>query len=236
MKFSFVTLFRSLIEPYFGDSILFRALKRDLFSIEFINPRGFAIDKHKKVDEYQVGGGAGLILKPDVLDRALMSIKERDNKAYFIFVTPVAKQFNQNDAKRLAKKDHIVLVSGRYEGIDERIIEKWADELFSIGDFILTGGELPSLCIADAICRNIDGVLGNEDSLRVESFESSLLEAPSFTKPNIFENSFVTKEYLKGNHSKIHDLKEKMSVSKTKFFRPDLYKKVKINQRKNDEK
>jgi tRNA (guanine37-N1)-methyltransferase len=236
MRFTFVSLFESLIRPYFDDSILSRAISSKLFDIDFVNPRDFATDKHKKVDDYQAGGGAGLLLKPDVLDRALESIRAKDSEAYYIFVTPVAKTFKQVDAKRLAKKEHIVLVSGRYEGIDERIVEKWADEVFSIGDFILTGGELPSLCICDAVCRNINGVLGNSGSLVVESFEESLLEAPSFTKPNIFEKNHITKEYLKGNHSKIHALKDILSVKKTKYFRPDLYKKVKTNPRKNDEK
>ena len=117
-------------------------------------------------------------------------------------------------------------MSGRYEGIDERVIEAKADELFSIGDFILTGGELASMVVCDAISRNVSGVLGNNASLEVESFEDSLLEAPSFTKPNIYENKAIISEYLKGNHSKITDLKRGLALCKTKFFRPDLYKKV----------
>jgi len=131
----------------------------------------------------------------------------------------------------LSEKKHLVFVSGRYEGIDERVVEQYADELFSIGDFILTGGELPSLCICDAISRNIPGVLGNEASLEIESFENALLEAPAFTKPNIFHESSIIKEYLKGNHSKISALKKDLSLLKTKFFRPDLYKKIKMNNK-----
>ncbi len=236
MKFTYLTLFPSLIEPYFQDSILSIAKKRSIFEVDFVNPRDFAIDKHKKVDDYQAGGGAGLVMKSDVLDRALKSIYEKDKNAYFIFTSPASKPFVQNDAIRLSKKEHIVFVSGRYEGIDERVIEKWADELFSIGDFILTGGELASLCMSDAILRNVDGVLGNVDSLQGESFEDDLLEAPTFTKPNIFEESSLIKEYLKGNHSKIHDLKVKLATAKTKYFRPDLYKRVKIKLRNTNEK
>jgi len=236
MKITFLTLFPSLIEPYFQDSILFRAFKRGIFEIEFVDPRDFAEDKHKKVDDYQAGGGAGLVMKADVMEGALKSIYKKDQNAHFIFTTPAAKKFSQKDAIRLSKKDHIVFVSGRYEGIDERVIEKWADEVFSIGDFILTGGELPSLCMSDAILRNVDGVLGNSDSLSGESFENDLLEAPTFTKPNIFEKNSLIKEYLKGNHSKIHDLKVKLATAKTKYFRPDLYRKVKIKRRKTDEK
>jgi tRNA (guanine37-N1)-methyltransferase len=233
MKFTYVTLFPSLIEPYFQDSILFRAFKRGIFEIEFVDPRDFAKNKHKKVDDYQAGGGAGLVMKADVLDRALKRVYKKDQNAHFIFLTPSAKKFSQKDAIRLGKKDHIVFVSGRYEGIDERVIEKWADELFSIGDFILTGGELPSLCMSDAILRNVDGVLGNSDSLSGESFENDLLEAPTFTKPNIFEKNSLIKEYLKGNHSKIHDLKVKLATAKTKYFRPDLYRKVKNKTKEN---
>ncbi len=227
MKFTFVTLFETLIKHYFEDSILKRAINDNLIEIDFVNPRDFSKDKHKKVDAYQAGGGAGLLLKPEPLSLALEDIKNIDENSYVIFTTPVGKPFKQVDAIRLSEKKHIVVVSGRYEGIDERVIEKYADELFSIGDFILTGGELPSLCMCDAICRNIPKVLGNANSLDVESYEDNLLEAPAFTKPNLFQGSFITKEYLKGNHANIHTLKKSLSLCKTGYFRPDLYKKIK---------
>jgi len=236
MRYTFVTLFEDLIRPYFQSSILKRAVDENKIEIDFVNPRDFTHDRYKKVDDYQAGGGAGLVLKFDILDASLESIIKESEDAYFIFLTPVAKLFNQKDAIRVSKKEHIVFVCGRYEGFDERIVEKWADEVFSIGDFILTGGELASLCLADAISRNIDGVVGNSESIKNESFEEHLLQAPVFTKPNIFQKRSLNKEYLKGNHSKIHDLKGKMSELKTKYFRPDLYKKVKINRRINDEK
>jgi tRNA (guanine37-N1)-methyltransferase len=172
-----------------------------------------------------IGGGAGMLMTPQPLMDTLKRIKEVSQNAHIVFVSPVAKPFTQNDARRLAKKEHVVLVSGRYEGIDERVIEAHADELFSIGDFILTGGELASMVVCDAISRNVEGVLGNSDSLSVESFESSLLEAPSFTKPKNYENNEVVSEFLKGNHSKITDLKRGLALCKTKYFRPDLYKK-----------
>ncbi len=227
VKFTFVTLFESLVKHYFEDSILSRAIKKDIITIDFVNPRDFSVDKHKKVDDYQAGGGAGLLLKPQPLFDAIKEIKRVDSRAYFIFATPAGKPFRQIDAKRLSEKEHIVFVNGRYEGIDERVIESYADELFSTGDYILTGGELPSLCMCDAICRNIPQVLGNVDSLVVESYENNLLEAPSFTKPNNFEGSEIIKEYLKGNHANIHTLKNRLSAYKTNYFRPDLYKKIK---------
>ncbi len=226
MQFSFVTLFPELVLPYFQASILKRAVDSGLINVCALNPREFSNDRHGKVDRYQAGGGAGQVMSVQPLDSLLSKIKTKDKEAYIIFPLPAAKPFKQIDAKRLAKKEHIVFVSGRYEGIDERIIEKYADEVFSIGDFILTGGELPSVTMCDAISRNIPGVLGNADSLDVESFEDSLLEAPAFTKPNIFDKSSIIKEYLKGNHGKIHALKRELSLQKTKYFRPDLYNKV----------
>jgi len=223
MRFSYVTLFEGLIASYFEDSILKRAIAKQLLSVEFFNPRDYTLNKHGKVDDYQASGGAGLVLFPQPLFDLLRSIKKKSNEAYVIFPTPSGKLFTQNDAKRLAVKKHIVFVSGRYEGIDERVIETFADEVFCIGDYVLTGGELPSLVMSDAISRNIKGVLGNEDSLSVESFESLLLEAPCFSKPPIYENKSVPSEFLKGNHAKITSLKNKMSESKTKYFRPDLF-------------
>ncbi len=228
MHFSFVTLFPELIEPYFKASILSRAKDREILKIDFYNPRDYTKDKHGKVDRYQAGGGAGQVMSVQPLDDLLKDIKTKSKDAYFIFPLPSAKPFKQIDAKRLSKKEHIVLVSGRYEGIDERVIEKYADEVFSIGDFILTGGELPSLCICDAISRNIPNVLGNENSLTTESFEESLLEAPTFTKPPLFNGLSIIKEYLKGDHGKIHALKRELSLKKTKYFRPDLYEKRNI--------
>jgi len=232
MRFTFVTLFQEIMQCYFHDSILKRAIEKGFIQIEYKNPRDYTTYKHNKVDEYMIGGGAGLTLLPQPIADTIKDIKQTSSKAHIIFVTPAAKPFRQTDAVRLSKKDHIVLVSGRYEGFDERLIENYADEVFSIGDFILTGGELPSLCICDSICRQVDGVLGNKESLSGESFEDNLLEAPNFTKPNIFEKNSVIKEYLKGNHAKIHHFKNKLSLSKTKFFRPDLYKKVKNNKEK----
>jgi len=225
MHFSFVTLFPNLIKGYFSESILKRAIEDKKIVIDFYNPRDFTTDKHNRVDAPMIGGGAGMLMTPQPLMDTLRKVRETSPEAHVVFVSPVAKPFTQNDARRLAKKSHVVFVSGRYEGIDERVIETQADELFSIGDFILTGGELASMVVCDAISRNVEGVLGNSDSLSIESFEASLLEAPSFTKPKNYENNEVVSEFLKGNHSKITDLKRGLALCKTKYFRPDLYKK-----------
>lgn len=218
MRFTYVTLFSNLIEGYFQDSILKRAIEAECFQVAFLNPRDYSASRHHKVDDTAVGGGAGMVMTPQPLFDTLGTL---DDDAHIIFVAPVGKQFTQNDAKRLATKKHVVFVSGRYEGIDERVLETFADEVFSIGDYVLTGGELPSLVMTDAIVRNLDGVLGNSESLEYESFETPLLEAPSFGKPPLYEDMAAPSEYLKGNHSKIQALKSALSECKTKYFRPE---------------
>jgi len=227
MRFTFVTLFPSIVQGYFSDSILARAIEGGQIAIDYFDPRSKSDNKHKKVDAPMIGGGAGMLMTPQPLFDTLDEIRSSSSEAHVIFVTPVGKPFRQNDAKRLSKKEHIVLVSGRYEGIDERVIESEADELFSIGDYILTGGELASMVICDSVSRNLPNVLGNSDSLTTESFEEPLLEAPSFTKPKIYQEKEVISEYLKGNHSNITALKRELSLQKTKYFRPDLYQKIK---------
>jgi len=234
MKYIFVTLFPNLIEPYFGDSILKKAIEKNLIEIEFENPRDYSKNRHNKVDDYLCSGGAGLLMTPQPLFDCLNSIRDREKDAHFIFLTPVAKLFKQIDSKRLSRRKTIVFICGRYEGIDERVIEEFADELFSIGDFILTGGELASLVLSDSISRNIHGVLGNSSSIIEESFENTLLEAPSFTKPVSFKKKAVISEFLKGNHRKIATLKSGLSKIKTKYHRIDLFEK--FNMRKSYEK
>ncbi len=225
MKFSFVTLFPNLIDFYFKDSILKKAVDKDILKYELYNPRDYTINKHKKVDDTLCGGGAGQLIFPQPLFDLLDDIKQKDNDAYIIFPLAAAKPFNQSDAIRLSNKKNIVFVSGRYEGIDERVIEEYASEVFSVGEYILTGGELPSLIMSDAISRNCEGVLGNFESLTDESYnldedDVMLLEAPSFTKPVEYKGLKVPSEFLKGNHAKIRRLKREMSICKTKYYRP----------------
>ena len=234
MRFSIVTLFPHLIESYFSDSILHRAIEQGLIGVDFVNPRDFSPHRFAKTDDYQVGGGAGLVLEPLALSNALDFVKKKNPKTHIIFLTPCAKLFSQNDAKCLSKKSHITLVCGRYEGFDERLIELYADEAFSIGDFILTGGEIAALCLCDSISRQVEGVLGNSDSLQGESYEEFLLESPNFTKPHNFKNLLIPSEYSKGNHARIHSLKLKASEAKTRFHRLDLY--IRYKQRLKDEK
>jgi tRNA (guanine37-N1)-methyltransferase len=227
MRFTFVTLFPEIVEGYFSASIMKRALDAGHLSIDFVNPRDYSRSRYKKVDDAMVGGGAGMLMSPQPLHDALSTLKEESPSARVLFLSPVGKPFRQTDARRLAEEEHLILVAGRYEGIDERIVELHADEIFGVGDAVLTGGELPAMMICDAVGRLIPGVLGNADSLTVESFEEALLEAPSFTKPDEFQGKRIVSEFLKGNHSKITAIKNRMALSKTKYFRPDLYLRAK---------
>ncbi|MCR8679217.1 MULTISPECIES: tRNA (guanosine(37)-N1)-methyltransferase TrmD [Campylobacter] len=223
MKFNFITLFPNLITPYFSDSILGKAVKNGIIEINCINPRNYTKQKHNKVDEYMIGGGAGLLMSAQPLCDTIDTLGD----THIIYLTPAGKKFNQNDAKRLSKLKNITFICGRYEGIDERVVESRVNEVFCIGDFILTGGELAAMSLCDAISRNIYGVLGNFNSLNIESFEGGVLEAPSFTKPNIFNGLLAPSAFLKGNHSIIFALKNHMALCKTRFFRPDLYQTLK---------
>jgi tRNA (guanine37-N1)-methyltransferase len=242
MKFSFVTAFPNLIKPYFKDSILKRAIKNNLIEILFYDIRKFSnIDcnkarmnikkKYTKIDSPLCGGGAGLVFSPKPLFDCLDYIKNKyhqnpqNRQPHIIFLTPQAPLFTQNDALRLAKnKNHIVFVSSRYQGVDERVIEKYGDEVFSIGEYVLTGGELPSLVLCDSIARNIKGVLGNEESLDGESYGNShLLAPPDFCKPLKIDDLQVPNILISGNHKKIDEYKTKLSQAKTKYYYPNLF-------------
>ena len=222
MRFSYITIFDNLVSFYFESSILARAIKNGLITVDFVNPRDFTEDY--RVDEYCIGGGAGMLMMIEPIKKAIESI--RTNDSCVIFLTPSSKKFNQKDAVRLSYKRHIIFVSGRYEGFDERVIEMFADEVLSVGDYVLTGGELASLIITDAISRNIDGVLGNSDSIIEESFNNNLLESPLFTKPIIYNGINSPSILMSGNHSKINSLKSNMALCKTKYFRPDIFKSI----------
>ncbi|MDR2904631.1 MAG: tRNA (guanosine(37)-N1)-methyltransferase TrmD [Helicobacteraceae bacterium] len=226
MKITFVTTFRSLIEPYFEDSVLKKARDRGAFAVDFINPRDFSRDRWKKTDDIVSGGGAGMLMTCQPLFDALKFARSRAPKARIIFPLPAAKPFNNRDARRLASRDEIVFVCGRYEGIDERVIETFADEVFSVGDFVVTGGELPAAMMSDAILRFVGGVLGDETSAIDESFETGLLEAPNFTKPAVFKDRGVKRGapdvLLNGNHKMIAAYRNSLAKLKTLWFRPDL--------------
>jgi len=222
MQFSFVSLFEGIINSYFKYSILGKAVENNHIKVHTYNPRDFTKNKHNQVDDTLYGGGNGMLLNVEPIINTLEYLKD----THIIFLTPCAKLFTQNDAKRLSKKKHITFVCGRYEGFDERSIELMANEVFSVGDYVLTGGELASLSLCDAISRYIDGVI-SKDALVEESFNDNTLEYPSFTKPKKINNLSVPSVLLNGNHAKISTFKKSLAKIKTKYHRVDLYQRIK---------
>ncbi|RLA75000.1 MAG: tRNA (guanosine(37)-N1)-methyltransferase TrmD [Epsilonproteobacteria bacterium] len=222
MIYIFVTIFPNLIEPYFKDSILSRAIKDGLIDVKFYNPRDYATNKHKKVDDKLCGGGAGQLMTVQPLFDCLDDIIATYDSCHILFLSACGKKYVQNDAKRLATKETIVFVSSRYEGVDERVLERYAAEVFSIGSYVLTGGELPSLVLADSIARNINGVLGNDLSLKEESYNTdNMLEAPAFAKPLKYKGQSVIYGYISGDHQNIKNIKNQLSRQKTDYFSPE---------------
>ena len=220
MKIDILTLFPEMFEPM-KESILGRALEKNLFSINLINIRDFSLDKHKKVDDYVFGGGDGMLMTPQPLYDAIMSIKT-DN-SYVVYMSPKGTVLTQAKVKSIARDiEHLIIVCGHYEGIDERIIELCIDEQISIGDYVLTGGELPAMVLVDSVARFIPEVLGSETSAEDESFSDNLLEYPQYTRPREFMGLSVPEVLLNGNHKEIEKWKMEQKMIETKKYRADL--------------
>ena len=223
MRFDVLTLFPEMFAPV-EQSIIGRAEKNNLIELNLINFREFSTDKQKHVDDCPYGGGAGMVIKPDVIYDAYRSIVDKlDYKPKLIYLTPQGKVFNQKMARELANEKHLILLCGHYEGIDQRVLDKVVDEEISIGDYVLTGGELPAMVLIDAISRNIDGVLDDE-SLVDESFNNDLLEYPQYTRPEVFMGEKVPEVLLSGHHANIEKWRREKSLEITKKKRPDLIK------------
>lgn len=225
MKITFITLFPEIFPVFLNFSILKRARQKGIIEFEVLGLRQFGTGAHKTVDDRPYGGGAGMILKPDVLTSALKSVI--DHKAIAektVLMSASGTPFSQPIARKLSKLDHIILICGHYEGVDQRFIDKYVDLEISIGDYILTGGELPSLVIADSITRLLPGVLGKEEATMDESFENNLLEYPHFTRPEIFEDFKVPDVLVSGNHKEIKNWRIQKALEKTKQKRPELLK------------
>ncbi len=224
MKFTIMTLFPEIIEHYCSCSIMKRASERDIIELETINPRDYTLDKHKKVDDTPYGGGAGMVLMAQPYVDAYESIEKLQN-SITIMLTPQGETFNDNKAKEFAQYDQIIMLCGHYEGYDERIREIIKPKEISIGDFVLTGGELPALCLLDSVSRKLDGTLGKIESAQEDSFSNGLLEYPHYTKPREYRGLKVPEVLLNGNHSEIEKFRKEESIKRTKQKRPDLYEK-----------
>jgi len=221
MIFTVLTLFPGIFDSPIKESILKKAQEKKLISFNIVNIRDFATDTHKTCDDTPYGGGPGMIMKIEPIYNAMLYIEKEFGKPHYILLTPQGRVFSQKDARILSKKTHICLICGRYEGIDERITNL-VDEEISIGDYVLSGGEIPALVLIDTISRYIPGVLGNKDSITDESLEEPLLEYPQYTRPEVFMDMAVPKVLLSGNHEEIRKWRRKESIKKTIMRRPDL--------------
>lgn len=227
VRFDILTLFPEMIEGMINSSILKRAIDKKLIEINIINFRQYSTNKHLTVDDYAYGGGAGMLISVEPIHLALKDI-EGFEKAYKILTSPSGKIFNQQMAERLSQNNHFIIICGHYEGIDERI-NNYIDEEISIGDYILTGGEIPACAIVDAISRLIPGVI-SDDSTTGESFTMGLLEYPQYTRPPIYDGKAVPDVLLSGHHAKIEKWKRYQALKKTYLRRPDLLAKIALTK------
>ena len=223
MKISVLTIFPEMLCPMLESSILGRAVKNGILEIELINIRDFSDNKHHNTDDYPFGGGVGMLMMPQPIFSAFDSVKTKESLS--IYLSPQGEIFSSQTAKELAKEKHIILLCGHYEGVDQRVIECLIDREISIGDYVLTGGELAALVIIDATARFIDGVLGSTDSAYEDSFSDGLLEAPQYTRPAEFMGIRVPEVLLNGNHAHIAAWQREMQLRVTLKKRPDLLKK-----------
>lgn len=224
MKFNVLTLFPDMIESCCGCSILKRAIENSVIEVETINPRDYTLDKHKKVDDTPYGGGAGMVLTVQPYVDAYESIEKCEN-SLTVMLTPQGEVFDDKMSNDFAQYDQIIMLCGHYEGFDERIREIIKPKEVSIGDFVLTGGELPALCLIDSVSRKINGTLGKIESADEDSFSNGLLEYPHYTKPRNYRGLEVPEVLLNGNHAEIEQFRKQQSIQRTKLKRKDLYDK-----------
>ena len=226
MKFHILTLFPDMISAGLHESIIGRAINAGIIDVNIINIRDYAAPERKgRVDDYPFGGGAGMVMQAEPIDnayKAVISNISSDKKPRFIYTSPAGRTFDQALAKELAKEDDIIILCGHYEGVDQRIIDKLVTDEISIGDYVLTGGELPAMVMVDAISRMVDGVLTNSDSGEEESFSDGLLEYPQYTRPAEYDGMKVPDILLSGDHAKVAAWRHEQSLMRTKERRPDL--------------
>ena len=230
MNFTFISLFPEIIKSSLNESITKRAIEKSLISFETINPRDYLKPK-ERIDDKVYGGGPGMLLKSEPLMKAIDDATSKFDRteSKIIYLSPKGKPFTQESAETLALEKNIIFICGRYEGIDQRIIDHYVDDEISIGDYVLSGGELPALVVFDAITRNIEGVLGDDSSLEQESFSGGLLEYPQYTRPEKMKLGDVPKELLSGNHAVIEQWRKKQMLGITSSRRKDLLGKIKLS-------
>ena len=228
MKINIITIFPDMFTAPFNHSIMKRAQEKKLLTIETVNPRDFAQDKHQMVDDYPFGGGAGMVLKPETMFAAVESLKTSGKKRVLL-MCPSGQPFTQEKAKELAQYDELIFLCGHYEGFDARITDNLVDEAISIGDYVLTGGEIPAMVVIDAVARMLNGVLGSGEPAIGDSFYNGLLEYPQYTRPREFRGMSVPEILLSGDHAKIKKWRHNESLKKTFLNRPDLLEKTTLS-------
>ncbi|MCR5396399.1 MAG: tRNA (guanosine(37)-N1)-methyltransferase TrmD [Lachnospiraceae bacterium] len=218
-----MTLFPEMVMGGLSASITGRAMNNGLLHVEALNIRDYSLDKHKKVDDYPYGGGAGMVMQAQPIYDCFQSIVERiDGNYRCIYLTPQGKTFKQSMAKQYVQEENLIFLCGHYEGVDERVLEEIVDDYVSLGDFVLTGGELPAMVMVDAIARLVPGVLHNDDSAFTESFENGLLEYPQYSRPEEWRGKKVPEILLSGDHAKVDAWRLQQSIERTRILRPDL--------------
>lgn len=228
MKFSVLTLFPEMLAAL-GESIIGRATEKGIIETEFVNIRDFSADKHRRVDDYPYGAGGGMVMQPQPIYDAYKSVC-KDEKPHVIYMSPQGSVLSQEKARELSKHNHIVILCGHYEGVDERIIEEIVDEEISIGDYVLTGGELPAMVLIDCVSRMIDGVLDSSETMQAESHYDGLLEYPQYTRPPEFMGRQVPEVLLSGHHKNIEKWRREQSILRTAKKRPDLIEKLVLTE------
>ncbi|NSW91075.1 MAG: tRNA (guanosine(37)-N1)-methyltransferase TrmD [Firmicutes bacterium] len=230
MVFDVLTLFPGMFLPVLGESIIGKAQEKGIIKINLINIRDFSKDKHNKTDDYPYGGGTGMVMMAQPIYDAYLSIIENlDYKPYLVYMSPQGKVLEQDKIKALRQLKHIVILCGHYEGVDERIIEEIVDEEISIGDYVLTGGELPAMVLIDSISRTLPGVLSSEEAYMDESHFNGLLEYPQYTRPYCFLGKKVPEVLISGHHANINKWRRQQALVRTYLKRPDLFKKLVLN-------
>jgi len=233
MRIDVITVFPKILQEPLNESILKQARKRTDLEINLWDLRDFTEDKHRSVDDTPYGGGPGMILKPEPLFNALESIcteNSDEKKSRVIFPTPQGEQFSQTVAENLGQAEHLVFICGHYKAVDERVIETWVTDEISVGDFVLSGGEIPALMMIDAVVRLIPGVLGDIESALTDSFQEGLLDCPYYTKPENFRDLAVPEVLISGHHKKIEEWRLRQRIERTRSRRPDLYRKYLENK------